>query len=33
MKRNELERSDMATYGIAFIALVAAVVFFYLFNR
>jgi len=33
MKRNELERSDLATYGVAFVALVVAVVCFYLFNR
>jgi Flp pilus assembly protein protease CpaA len=34
MKRNELEHSDFATYGVAFIALVATVVVcFFLFNR
>ena len=33
MKRNELEQSDLAIYGIAFITLVATVVFFYFFNK
>ena len=33
MKRNELERSDITTYGVAFLALVAALVCFYLFNK
>jgi Flp pilus assembly protein protease CpaA len=34
MKRNELEHSDFTTYGVAFIALVAAVVIcFVLFNK
>ncbi len=33
MKRNELERSDFATYGVAFIALLAVVVVcFFMFN-
>ncbi len=34
MKRNELEQSDLATYGVAFVALLAAVVVcFLLFNK
>jgi hypothetical protein len=34
MKRNELERNDLATYGVAFVALVAAVIVcFFLFNK
>ncbi len=34
MKKNELEHSDMTTYGVAFIALIAAVVVcFFLFNK
>ncbi|MCD6010354.1 MAG: hypothetical protein K0Q79_216 [Flavipsychrobacter sp.] len=34
MKKNELESSDFTTYGVAFIALIAAVVVcFFLFNK
>lgn len=34
MKRNELERTDFATYGVAFIALLTAVIIcFFLFNK
>lgn len=34
MKKNELEHSDLATYGVAFIALITAVIVcFFLFNK
>ena len=34
MKRNELERNDIATYGVAFVALITAmIVCFFIFNK